>query len=240
MAPQDAPPGLSLSLVDGDGDVEVWRAVSLAELDHDDARALLSVDERARASGYRRAEDAREFVACRAILRRLLGGYLGADPRTLRFGYNRHGKPRLEGHGAGSIRFSVAHSAGAALFAFARGRRVGVDLERVRDLRIAEVARQFLSPHEAGALGALPEAEQPAAFYRCWTRKEAYLKGKGVGLSAPLDSFAVSVAPGESRALMWSGLDPGDAARWSFSEPAGLDGYAAAVACESAPPGSAP
>jgi len=214
-------------------DVHLWRGrLDSAERDPDNAGALLPADELARARRFRRPEDGRRFIAARVILRQLLGGYLDADPWALRFDYDRHGKPELSGDGAEGLCFSVAHSGGSALYGFARGRRVGVDLELMRDLAVFDVAGQFFAADEIRALCALPASDQLAAFYRCWTRKEAYLKAKGLGLSVPLDAFAVSVAPGEPWALSWNRLHPEDVGRWSFLEPADLRGFAAAVAVD--------
>ena len=216
-----------------DGDVHVWRArTDSAGGDLEEDRALLSADELDRALRFVRATDARRFIAARAILRRLLAIYLGADGGALRFEYGRYGKPRLSGAVGHTLCFSVAHSAGAALFAFGRGRRIGVDLELIRDPAPLDVARQFFATDELEALLSLAPAEQAPAFYRCWTRKEAYLKAKGVGLSAPLDAFAVSLAPGASCPLAWSRLDPEDVGCWSFLEPAVVRGFAACIAVE--------
>jgi 4'-phosphopantetheinyl transferase len=216
-----------------DGDVHVWRArIDSAGADPEEDRALLSADELDRARRFVRAADARRFIAARAILRRLLATYLGADARALRFEYGRHGKPRLSGAVGHTLCFSVAHSAGAALFAFVRGRRIGVDLELIRDPAPLDVARQFFAADELEALLDLAPAERAPAFYRCWTRKEAYLKAKGIGLSAPLDAFAVSLAPGASYPLAWSRFDPEDIGCWSFLEPAAVRGFAASIAVE--------
>jgi 4'-phosphopantetheinyl transferase len=227
-------PAVETRLSLADGDVHLWQArATSSALDLEDAGALLAADELARARGFRRPQDRRQFIACRVILRQILAGYLGTEPRAVSFDYNRHGKPRLSGEGPESLCFSVAHSAGAALYGFARRRRIGVDLEFMRHLAILDLARQFFAPEEIAALRDLPAAGQHAAFYRCWTRKEAYLKAHGLGLSVALDAFAVSVTPGELWALSWSDLDPEDVGRWSFLEPAVGEGFAAAVAVES-------
>jgi 4'-phosphopantetheinyl transferase len=215
------------------GDIHLWWArVASGRPDDHYAAALLSDDELARARRFLRAEDARRYIAARATLRRLLGAYLDVDPRGLRFEYGRHGKPRLSGDAGEALSFSVAHSVGAALFAFVRGRRIGVDLELIRDSAPLDVARQFFAADELCALFSLPAAGRGAAFYRCWTRKEAYLKATGLGLSAPLGAFAVSLAPREPRALSWNSIDPEDVGRWLFVEPAVGDGFAASVAVE--------
>ena len=220
-----------------DRDVHVWRArTDLAWANQESDRAILSADELARAQHFVRAADAQRFIATRAILRRLLGSYLGIKPCALRFEYGRYGKPSLTGAVEGALCFSVAHSADAALVAVARGRRIGVDLELIRNPAPLDVARQFFAPDELRALLSLPSAEQTTAFYRCWTRKEAYLKAKGVGLSAPLDTFAVTHSPAASRALSWSQLDPEGVWRWAFLDLPSCGGFAASVVVETTSP----
>jgi 4'-phosphopantetheinyl transferase len=163
----------------------VWR-VSLATCPPD-ARALLAIDERERADRFHFARDRDRFIAARAALRRVLGGYLGRAPAELEFAYSAHGKPSI-----GGLAFNVSHSNELALIAVTRGREVGVDIEWHRpDVDIPSVARSSFSAIELQALFALPTAEQFAAFYRIWARKESYIKARGEGLSLPLDGFDV-------------------------------------------------
>jgi 4'-phosphopantetheinyl transferase len=110
---------------------------------------------------------------------------------------------------------------------------VGIDLERVRfDLAVVEIAERFFSQREVAILRALPADEQRQAFFRCWTRKEAYIKARGEGLSLPLDQFDVSLAPGEPAAVLGTQRDPSEAARWSLLELDPAPGYVAALAVE--------
>lgn len=232
---ESVPPG-GASLALREGEVHLWRApLDPSEPDPRDIEGLLSADELARARAFHRPADGRRYAAGRTYLRRLLGCYLDTDPRALRFAYTRQGRPTLRGEGHGWLAFSVAHSAGEALIGLTRGGRLGVDLELVRDLDVLGLARRFFAPEELRALRALPDADRPAAFFRCWTRKEAYLKARGDGLAAPLDAFAVSVADDGPRALSWSTLDPADPLRFLFAEPAAPDGFAATVAVEAPP-----
>ncbi len=118
-----------------------------------------------------------------------------------------------------AIRFNVSHSHGVALYAVTRGRKVGIDLERIRfDLAVAEIAERFFSRREVATLRTLPTEMQRQAFFRCWTRKEAYIKARGEGLSLPLDQFDVSLAPGEPAAVLSTPRDPSEASRWSLQE----------------------
>jgi 4'-phosphopantetheinyl transferase len=217
----------------GDGDVHLWRArLTVDESELESAAALLSTDELARVRRFRRASDARRFAVARGVLRRLLGAYLDADPRELVFEYGAHGKPRVSPGAGDGVSFNVAHSGETALLAFVRGREVGVDLEAIRDPAPLGVARQFFAEEELRALFDLPEAEQAGAFYRCWTRKEAYLKATGTGLSAPLGTFAVSLEPGGSEAVAQNRFAPLDTRCWAFLEPTLGEAHAASVVVE--------
>jgi 4'-phosphopantetheinyl transferase len=208
--------------------VEVWTATLAAEPAELEALgALLSPDERERAARFAFAELRARFVVGRATLRRLLGAELQRPPGSLRFEYGPEGKPALLD--AGDLRFNLAHSGELALYAIARGRAVGVDVERVRELRDADaVARRFFAPAEAEALRELPAERRPLAFFTCWTRKEAYVKARGGGLGLGLDSFQVGVEPRE-RACCVSVPGAGPFAVRDLAAPSG---YRAAVAIE--------
>jgi 4'-phosphopantetheinyl transferase len=165
---------------------------------------LLSPDELARADRFAHARLRRRFVAGRGQLRLLLARYLHAVPEEIVFAYSPSGKPTLGTAPSGPppLEFNVAHSEDLALMAFTRGRRLGVDVERVREMPdLEEMARRFFAPSELAALLALPAAQQTAAFFRIWTRKEAFLKATGEGLSRPLDSFSVAPAVDAPRLL---------------------------------------
>ncbi|MCE9625238.1 MAG: 4'-phosphopantetheinyl transferase superfamily protein, partial [Deltaproteobacteria bacterium] len=148
-------------------------------------RDLLSEDERARADRLLREADRTHFTFARALLRRLVGAYLQATPASLKFSYASQGRPYLIGNFSRPIPdFNLAHSSGTALFAFAIGREVGVDIEFIREpVDEAAIARRYFHPEEAAALLALPNAERSREFFRLWTRKEAYLKAGGEGVS---------------------------------------------------------
>jgi len=152
----------------------------------------------------------------------------------LRFSYSPYGKPSLaEEFNVGALCFNLSHADGLALYAVTCGRQLGVDIERVRaDLVDAQVAEQFFSPQEVAALRALSGNIQPQAFFNCWTRKEAYIKARGEGLSLPLDQFDVSLAPGEPAALLRTGGEPREVTRWSLKELSPGGDYVAALAVE--------
>lgn len=214
-------------------EVHVWRAwLDAGESEVARLRALLSDEERARADRFYFAKDRRHFTVARGLLRALAARYTGRPAELISFTYNEYGKPSLSDEGA-ELRFNLSHSKGLALYAFARGREVGVDVEFSReDFGGEEIASRFFSPAEVAALRALPDAEKTRAFFNCWTRKEAYIKAHGLGLSLPLEGFDVSLAPGQPAALLGTRHDPAQAARWSLRALSPADGYAAALAAE--------
>ncbi|MGA2604135.1 MAG: 4'-phosphopantetheinyl transferase superfamily protein [Verrucomicrobiia bacterium] len=232
VPPWRAPPE---TLVLGDDEIHVWRAT----LDQTPSQIQgflhnLAADEQAKAERFYFERDREHFIAARGVLRAILGGYLNRAPESLSFCYSSHGKPALAGESDGEpIRFNVSHSYGVALYAITRGREVGIDLERIRfDLAVAEIAERFFSRREVAMLRTLPTEAQRQAFFRCWTRKEAYIKARGEGLSLPLDQFDVSLAPGEPAAVLGTQRDPSEAARWSLQELTLAPGYVAALAVE--------
>lgn len=205
--------------------VHVWRA-PLASCPPG-ARELLAEDERARADRFQFARDRDRFVAARAALRQVLGRYSDLAPERLAFGYTSHDKPFLVGPGA-ELSFNLSHSHELALLAVTRGRDVGVDLEHQRpDVEIESVARASFSAAEQRALLALPPGQRLEAFFRCWTRKESYLKARGEGLSMPLDRFSVSLDAGTD--VDFASDDVAEQARWSIRALAIDPGYAAAL-----------
>jgi phosphopantetheinyl transferase len=168
------------------------------------------------------------------MLRTVLAAYLEADPRELRFNYSEHRKPALAGFGLKTetdLQFNLSHTQGAVLLGICRQRAIGVDVERVRqDLIPRDIAARFFSTAEQRALFSLPEAEQREAFFRCWTRKEAFLKARGHGLSFPLAGFDVSIGAGESEARLTTRPDPSEAQNWQILPVPAPEGCAAAVA----------
>jgi 4'-phosphopantetheinyl transferase len=217
----------------GPDEVHVWRAsLELTEAQVDALIPLLAADEQHRADGYCRAELRTAFVAARARLRLLLGQYLRIAPVEVQFVYNVHGRPELSPEmGCERLNFNLSHSGTVVLYAFAWQRQVGVDVERPgRRLEFESIAGRFFSAHETNALTALPESERRAAFFRGWTRKEAFIKATGRGLSYGLGRFDVSLAPHEPARLLRADWD--DPRAWTLRDlPAGL-GYAAALAVE--------
>jgi 4'-phosphopantetheinyl transferase len=220
-------------------DVHVWRLHSaLSPRDILALRCLLSADELARTKRFRFPLDRQRFIAVRGALRQILARYLDMEAHQIRFHYGPQGKPSLSGQGEPGhseqlqLHFSLSHAADLALVAVARGRRVGVDIESVSPDISGEVVARCFSGSERDQLHALPAHIRHVAFFNCWTRKEAYLKARGEGLSLPLDQFDVSLAPGVDVRLLRSAGDPEEASRWLLVELAPGPGLAAALAVE--------
>lgn len=192
-----------------------WLSLDATRPDIDRLAGLLSKDERARAAQYCFERDRHRFVVGRGLLRTILGRYLGTDPARLAFDYGPHGKPALAGqaHDDG-LRFNLAHSQGVGVLAVAR-REVGIDVECRRPVPDAEqIAKTNFSALEHATFCALPPRLRTRAFFDCWTRKEAFVKAIGDGLTHPLDTFEVSFAPGAPAQLASVLGEPDAARRW--------------------------
>ncbi len=186
------------------GQVEVWQA-GLDESNEITARcaSLLSSAERERAQRFVFDRDRRRWIIARAVLRQLLAAYIAVPPEKLEIQVGELGKPCVDR--APALEFNVSHSGDLAVFAFARA-PVGIDVELLRSVSDAlTIAQRFFSPEERQALAGYGSADRSSAFLRCWTRKEAFLKAPGVGLSLPLDSFAVSLEERSARLLRTDG-----------------------------------
>jgi 4'-phosphopantetheinyl transferase len=213
-------------------EVHLWR-IELATVVQGESRwqKILSPDEQTRAARFHFARDRQRFAATRALLRIVLGGYVGSEPEKLVFSYLDKGKPFLNSRGArDAIEFNVSHSGDVALLAIARGRPVGVDVEQIREnLDPLAIAHRYFSPHEQSQLGTLEERDRYAGFFRCWTRKEAYIKARGDGLSVSLNAFDVSLKPGNQDALLACRIAEPDITTWLLREVTAGEGYAAAL-----------
>jgi len=219
----------------GRNEVHVWRvclekgALALGRM-----YEILSAEERCRARSFYFDEDRARYVMARGYLRVILSRYLDAEPISLRFRQNPYGKPILVGfENEERLNFGVSHSGSLTLYAITRWRRVGIDVERVREgFSHEEVSERFFSPTERAMLRSLPVESRTKAFFECWTRKEAYVKGRGEGLTLPLEQFSVSIDPTRSAGLIENRAHPADVSLWSLAEIDPGAGYAAAVAVE--------
>ncbi|MEP6570243.1 MAG: 4'-phosphopantetheinyl transferase superfamily protein [Acidobacteriota bacterium] len=213
-------------------EVHVW----LADLNNyaaDKLKLLLSADELSRAARFHFDKDRNYFIVARGLLRRILATYLDIPAGELRFIYAEKGKPSLEESQRNSLNFNLAHSHGMAIYGFSRNREVGVDLEFLReDLADEKIAERFFSPSEIHVLKGLPANLRKQAFFDCWTRKEAYIKARGEGLSMSLDEFDVSLQPGEAAALLRNHKEPAEVRRWSMQSLNVPAGFVAALVVE--------
>ncbi|MGH7504676.1 MAG: 4'-phosphopantetheinyl transferase family protein [Longimicrobiales bacterium] len=216
--------------------VHVWRArldqpapmiAALAD--------VLSEDERARAARFRADSHRDRFIVCRAAQRDILGAYAGIAPESIAFEYSAHGKPSLDigAEHARGIRFNTSNSSDLAVFAVAVGRELGIDVEAERTIAdVLSLARRFFSPVEFEALSAIPAESMHRAFLTCWTRKEAFVKAVGLGVSMPLDRFDVPVRPQDPAALLCTRPDASVAGRWSMHSLNVGPGYVGTVVIE--------
>jgi len=188
----------------------------------------LSDAEFARAGRLLRERDRLHFLVGRGRLREILARYLGIPATRLVFAYNAFGKPRLAG-AKPPLHFNLSHSGGMAVLAVSDRYQVGVDIEQMAPLK-EDVAGHFFSPAERQALSALPSGSYLEAFYRCWTRKEAFVKAHGAGLSLPLDAFDVSIGDSSEPKLLRLEGDPGAPLRWRLAEVAMPYGFVGSLA----------
>ncbi len=211
------------------GVVHLWqRSLNASEHSIQACHELLLPEEREKANRYRVEHPRSDYILTRGTLRSLLSKYLHFSPTQITFRYTEHGKPFLENS---AVRFNVSHTEGLALMAFTLRHEVGIDVEKVRPQSdVRKLAERFFSMHERRALQNLNGDELHSAFFRCWTRKEAYIKAIGEGLSHPLHQFDVSIETNPEQALLATRPHPNEAGRWSIRNVSVPPGYAAALA----------
>jgi len=197
------------------------------------SEAVLSVAERHRANRFVLDRDRRRFIACRARLRQLLGERLGVPPASVELAYGARGKPVLAPRFNGSaLRFNLSHCGNLAVYAFSSRTDVGIDVEAIRVVDEADlIAAESFSPREREMYRDLPARDKPLGFLNCWTRKEAFVKAIGAGLAHPLDSFDVSLAPGEPARILRVQNTDGDCG-WRIGSFFPAPGFVAAVVNE--------
>ena len=215
--------------------IHVWR-VPLDKWSEllDSPRLPLSADELDRARKFHFDRDRGRFIVCRTRLRQILAYYVGADPRDLRFRYGEHGKPELcDDFNPRAIRVNVAHSSDMALIGVTLRNSIGVDIELIRQIANAdEIVCSFFSTSEAAEYERLTPRERSRGFFNGWTRKEAFLKAHGGGLSYPLSAFDITLTPGMTPRLLRVRGDSLAAGRWSMFALEPWPGFAAAVIVE--------
>jgi len=216
----DWAPGPNSPMLKGEH-VHVWRF----NLDNqtpetlEQMRTWLSAEECARVDRFHRPRDGVRFLVGRAAMREILARYLGTTPDRLCFSKGPFGKPSIAEPNPSRIQFNLSHSHGQGALAVSQGRELGIDIELIRPMESMDaIANRFFSATENQVYLSLAEVDRPLAFFRIWTRKEAYLKGTGTGISVPLDSFDVSVRPDERPSLLRVANQPGEVERWSMLE----------------------
>jgi 4'-phosphopantetheinyl transferase len=170
-APELAPRGLHL-----------WKVLFRSDPASEPSLAALSVAERERARTITNARGRANFVESRTAIRLILARYVGLAPDRIRFAYGPRGKPRLRSEPR-DLQFNLSHSGPLCLLALSRSSALGVDTEKIRDMRHMDaIAQRMLGAEFTGYLRSLPEDRRPGAFFLAWTRLEAGVKAVGGGL----------------------------------------------------------
>ncbi len=214
--------------------VHVWRVDIPALLGRvPRLEATLSATERARAARFRFLEHRTRFIVTHGVLRDILGRYLDIPAAQLELTTNAYGKPILVAPEHAWLQFNLSHSGDLILFAITRDRPVGIDVEQlIPPDNFTRLVEQFFSPNEYAALLALPEEKRAAAFFAGWTRKEAYVKALGMGVSLPLDQFDVIMDPDAPARLLADRRHPQYPETWTLLSFIPAPGYTAALAVE--------
>ena len=216
------------------GRVDIWRVRLDEPAPAGSETEILSPDEMARAARFHFERDRIHFIRCRSALRNLLASYLAVPASEVRFQYLSGGKPQLVAlQNPRALQFNVSHSTNMALIAVGSEHRLGVDIETIRaDVDTASLAERFFSARERAGLQALPAHLRIPGFFACWTRKEAFLKAIGAGLSFPLADFSVTTHPDFDPEIEEIRGDAGTAKQWFLATLNVAEGYRATVAVE--------
>lgn len=213
--------------------VEIWTFSLVADEPAVEAfSALLSNEEKARADRFSHLEHKDRYIIAHGRTRQILAQRIGLPPHELAFCASPTGKPFLAPENPKTVHFNLSHCADQAALAVCETAEVGVDIEMVRTVRDG-FARRFFTAEEAGEIEAQPEGERLSALFRCWTRKEAFLKATGEGIARGLASFRVSLAPDDPPRVIDIGEDSEAAKDWAlfdFSPAVGVAGAAALLA----------
>ncbi len=214
--------------------VDVWLIPCEASNEIDFATEWLSPEERARADRFHRELDRNRFRVTHTAMRMILAQYLDVGPQEVTFSCQIGVKPELASQFKGTgIQFNLSHSSELALLGVARETVMGVDVEWINpQTPVDEIAERFFSPEEISLLNKLPVDERVEAFFSCWTRKEAYIKALGEGLSVPLDSFEVAFGSQRAARLVAVRDKPAELSRWSMYDLKVPEGYKAALVVE--------
>lgn len=215
--------------------LHVWRAdLDLPKMQVDSLQAILSTDEIERAGRFHFDTHKNRYIIARGILRQILGNYLAKDPGKLRFDYTTKGKPLLATNaGSATLSFNLSHSGAFVLYAITLNRNIGIDIEHLsHEVSFMQIAQRFFSQGEISLLEGTDKNNMHELFFRYWTRKEAFLKAMGEGISFPMEKVDVSLINGTDLSPVTLVGDERESARWYVKDLFPAPGYAAAVAVE--------
>lgn len=201
------------------GTIDLWRVqLTQSEERLREFRQWLSPDECTKVDRFHFAKDRTSSLIARGLLRLLIAHYLKLTPASLSFDYGPQGKPLLSPQIANpdNLVFNISHSGNMAILGFAVDRVLGVDIEWMREIDVDSIVERFFSVRELMEFRALPKHQRHQAFYCGWTRKEAYIKALGGGLSIPLDRFDVALSPHKEARLLAVNGDEKAAQEWSI------------------------
>ena len=218
-----------------DNNIHVWQA-SLSQSDslYKALTETLAAGELARADRFKFEKDRRRYSIGRGILRNILGRYREVEPASLEFAYSDHGKPFLADAASDSLYFNLSHSADQMLLAVGHHAELGIDVEFMRrNIELLDIAKRFFSANELGYIMQQPSTQLRELFFSCWTRKEAFIKAVGSGLSFPLESFAVDLSLDENISLLKTEWDEDERFEWTLLDIPVDVNYKAAVAIKS-------
>lgn len=174
---------------------------------------ILNTSEKEKAAKFRFESDHNCAVISRGILKNILGNYLNKTPKNIEFKLGEYGKPTLKE--TSDIEFNISHSKDSIVMAFTQKNKIGIDVEYTKkDIEVKKIASHFFAEEEVTSLLALKESYHKQAFYNCWTRKEAFIKALGCGLSFPLDKFVVSLDCSKEAQLIATKWDKKEKEKW--------------------------
>lgn len=216
-------------------EVHVWRVcLNMAIHEIESLQGILSGDELERAGRFHFESHRLRFIAARGMLRTILGYYLGMNPYKLRFEYSSYGKPALAANaGYDNLHFNLSHSDAFALYAVARRGNIGIDIERIRDdVAFGQIATRFFSEREISSLESVHQSGRSEVFFQYWTRKEAFIKATGEGISFPLEQCDVLLVNGKGLSPFTLPGDNRESSNWYGQDLFPGHGYAAAIAVD--------
>ncbi|WP_298553733.1 4'-phosphopantetheinyl transferase superfamily protein [uncultured Algibacter sp.] len=209
--------------------VHVWCiSFDISENEINYLKSFLTDDEIIKASKFRFEKDKNCSIITRGALRLLSGKYLKTNPKDIIFKYGQFGKPdyRMKTN----LKFNVSHSGNKAVIGFVLNNDIGVDIEDIKtNFEILDIAKNYFSNIEIKALKKLPKNLHAKGFYRCWTRKESFIKAKAKGLSFPLDSFSVSIESDDKAELLETKWDDNEKDLWKLFSFSQIENYVGAV-----------